>query len=147
MSEPRGMRCLQCGYPLEHLPEHRCPECGRAFDPHDCGTWTRFRHDSSARGLFAIMLGSAAALVVSSAGLAVDWTANAPVLRGLLGALHGLGILGEAGVLVLGVRGLRRGERDPDGLRRVMCLAGFVLVSCVGIPAGFGGLWVVVRGC
>jgi hypothetical protein len=25
--------CLSCGYPLNQLPEHRCPECGRAFDP------------------------------------------------------------------------------------------------------------------
>lgn len=25
--------CLGCSYPLRSLPEHRCPECGRAFDP------------------------------------------------------------------------------------------------------------------
>jgi hypothetical protein len=28
-------RCLTCDYPLLSLPEHRCPECGRAFDPAD----------------------------------------------------------------------------------------------------------------
>jgi predicted amidophosphoribosyltransferase len=27
------VRCLTCQYDLENLPEHRCPECGRAFDP------------------------------------------------------------------------------------------------------------------
>lgn len=27
------MRCLDCGYDLRELAEHRCPECGRAFDP------------------------------------------------------------------------------------------------------------------
>ena len=30
------MRCLSCNYDLSHLSsggEHRCPECGRAFDP------------------------------------------------------------------------------------------------------------------
>ena len=27
------MRCLSCNYDLSNLTEHRCPECGRAFDP------------------------------------------------------------------------------------------------------------------
>lgn len=26
-----GFGCRKCGYPLANLPEHRCPECGRAF--------------------------------------------------------------------------------------------------------------------
>src|SRR5690349_12693310 len=29
------MRCLTCQYDLKNLTEHRCPECGRAFDPND----------------------------------------------------------------------------------------------------------------
>lgn len=28
-------RCLTCDYPLLSLSEHRCPECGRVFDPAD----------------------------------------------------------------------------------------------------------------
>ncbi|MGD8453870.1 MAG: hypothetical protein PVJ57_18805 [Phycisphaerae bacterium] len=35
--EPK--RCLGCGYILDHLPENRCPECGRAFDPDDPETF------------------------------------------------------------------------------------------------------------
>ncbi len=27
------MRCLKCGYIVDHLPEPRCPECGLEFDP------------------------------------------------------------------------------------------------------------------
>jgi hypothetical protein len=27
--------CLSCDYLLRDLPEHRCPECGRPFNPHD----------------------------------------------------------------------------------------------------------------
>jgi hypothetical protein len=27
------VRCLSCKYDLKKLTEHRCPECGRAFDP------------------------------------------------------------------------------------------------------------------
>lgn len=29
------MRCLSCNYDLSNLTEHRCPECGREFDPYD----------------------------------------------------------------------------------------------------------------
>lgn len=29
------MRCLSCHYDLTNLTEHRCPECGRQFDPDD----------------------------------------------------------------------------------------------------------------
>lgn len=27
------LRCPHCGYDLRSLPEQRCPECGKAFDP------------------------------------------------------------------------------------------------------------------
>jgi hypothetical protein len=30
--------CADGGYSLRSLPERRCPECGRAFDPHDPDT-------------------------------------------------------------------------------------------------------------
>jgi len=33
------MRCLSCEYPLKGLVEHRCPECGREFDPNDPKTF------------------------------------------------------------------------------------------------------------
>lgn len=33
------MRCLSCHYDLRNLVENRCPECGRAFDPQDFGTF------------------------------------------------------------------------------------------------------------
>ena len=33
-------RCLGCGYILDGLPENRCPECGREFDPDDHATFT-----------------------------------------------------------------------------------------------------------
>ncbi len=32
------MRCFSCQYDLSQLTEHRCPECGRAFDPNDSNT-------------------------------------------------------------------------------------------------------------
>jgi len=33
------VRCLTCSYILKGLAEHRCPECGRAFDPGDATTY------------------------------------------------------------------------------------------------------------
>jgi hypothetical protein len=33
------VRCLSCNYDLRDLPEHRCPECGRDFDPNDPRTF------------------------------------------------------------------------------------------------------------
>lgn len=39
MASPEFKRCLGCGYILDHLPEPRCPECGRGFDPDDPATY------------------------------------------------------------------------------------------------------------
>jgi len=39
MQLPDTAVCLQCGYLLRGLPEMRCPECGRAFDPNDPSTF------------------------------------------------------------------------------------------------------------
>jgi hypothetical protein len=39
MPPQETMRCLNCGYDLHGLPESRCPECGRAFDPNNAGTF------------------------------------------------------------------------------------------------------------
>ncbi len=36
---PETAVCLGCGYALRDLPEPRCPECGRAFDPADPRTF------------------------------------------------------------------------------------------------------------
>jgi hypothetical protein len=37
------VRCLSCKYDLSKLTEHRCPECGRAFDPNDRKTFNAGR--------------------------------------------------------------------------------------------------------
>jgi hypothetical protein len=46
MQEPRRNRtpmyCWQCGYNLFGLSESRCPECGRAFDPANRGSYRRY---------------------------------------------------------------------------------------------------------
>lgn len=35
------MFCLKCGYPLQDLATHRCPECGERFDPLDESTYAK----------------------------------------------------------------------------------------------------------
>ncbi|HEY7118751.1 MAG TPA: hypothetical protein VH475_19335, partial [Tepidisphaeraceae bacterium] len=34
----RFARCLDCNYPLGGIDAHRCPECGRPFQPWDAGS-------------------------------------------------------------------------------------------------------------
>jgi hypothetical protein len=45
MTAPEAMLCLGCGYDLRGLPENRCPECGRAFDPVDPTTFAAGMRD------------------------------------------------------------------------------------------------------
>ncbi len=35
------MYCRDCSYPLDHLDQQRCPECGRPFDPESPRTYRR----------------------------------------------------------------------------------------------------------
>ncbi len=39
MPEASAKYCLTCGYVLDYLPQPRCPECGRGFDPVDPATY------------------------------------------------------------------------------------------------------------
>ena len=53
--------CIDCGYPLNHLPDPRCPECGRDFDPDDSKTFlpiTRhaFRQRKATAILFRVII-------------------------------------------------------------------------------------------
>ena len=49
------MRCLSCKYDLAQLTEHRCPECGRAFDPNDSTTFERHHRNGT---LIDVILGA-----------------------------------------------------------------------------------------
>jgi len=46
---PDDARCLRCGYLLRELPENRCPECGRSFDPSDFNTFRYIGQSFSVR--------------------------------------------------------------------------------------------------
>jgi hypothetical protein len=66
MPEPEPKRCLGCGYILEHLPQPRCPECGRAFDPRDPKTFT---YRTSRGWLSSTAHAVVAALFIAAAGI------------------------------------------------------------------------------
>ncbi len=62
------MRCLDCHYSLVNLTEHRCPECGRRFDPANNQTFeteeesARESKRKSYRWMLLGLLGTAAIL-------------------------------------------------------------------------------------
>jgi hypothetical protein len=53
-------RCLACGYVLCGLPEARCPECGRPFDPDNPATYgpagPKRRHPATATAMYVLPL-------------------------------------------------------------------------------------------
>ena len=87
-------RCLDCGYVLSGLTEHRCPECGRTFDPDDPNSYSmrplfvRWRFWLPG---FALAVGAGSVLylaILATAGWGVALTLVAPFC---IGAIVGFG--------------------------------------------------------
>jgi hypothetical protein len=58
-------RCKGCTYPLDNLPESRCPECGRPFEPGNAETYLLVAVDTPRRRatlLFGMFIGSTLAI-------------------------------------------------------------------------------------
>lgn len=53
---PPTLYCPTCGYILNMLPEHRCPECGTLFDPNNPRLLRMPRKKASLAALLAIYL-------------------------------------------------------------------------------------------
>jgi uncharacterized paraquat-inducible protein A len=139
-TEPK--RCLGCGYILEHLPEPRCPECGRQFDPNDAATYSFA--DQRERLLavrWIILSASAPALpvIASFAVTAVDEQAAFVVVRLLMVA----NVLAQAIVFVRSMVALLRTPRTVDriGWGCAMALSLLFLVGCGGCLATSRVLW------
>ena len=119
MSAPEPKRCLGCGYILEYLPEPRCPECGRGFDPDDPDTYM-IRAPSGRRYLAAAVLPLAA-----MAAMVGYFVGNPP--EALVIAFIGGGSPVEGVVLVGTIRALRR----PQGTIRYR--GAFVLALLISL--------------
>ncbi len=123
MAEPDHKRCLGCGYILDGLPEPRCPECGRGFDPARPETY--FVTAKARTG--AIHLGLA---LLAPAILMVPWS-----LAGSLGgnAICGLMALSVGLSLYVVAHGFRELLKPPWRQPRRICwwLALFIAVPVV----------------
>lgn len=62
--------CLGCSYVLDGLPQPRCPECGRPFDPDDPAT---FRHPGQVRNRPAVVVSLYLLSLVSTVAYWVFW--------------------------------------------------------------------------
>ena len=87
------MRCIDCDFDLERISEPRCPECGRAFDRHDAGTFigpghSRFsRRLAQAPGWPMFVLASLVALLILASGFLPGPAFGAQIYAMLAGAL------------------------------------------------------------
>lgn len=136
-------RCLQCGYILEGLPEPRCPECGRRFDPCDRRTYC-FRSISGTRYLavslcaLLCIVGPAILCNFSATGGPSIWAVTS--LGGVLtlGGLVASALVFWNGVRVLRRRHMRVAGRLPFGL--AILLAGLTCFGCTAATAMLLGL-------
>jgi hypothetical protein len=122
--------CLGCGYIIDGLPENRCPECARPFDPNDPMTYAedgrRFQPLRSGRPyLYASVTGSLMFFYSFFTWFNPKWTRFDQILALIFLA----GILVQPGVLVAGAFaafGLR--HRQCRRFRAAMWLASISLV-------------------
>ncbi len=127
------MRCLGCGYNLRGLPENRCPECGRTFDPDDPQSYvSKLR---SGRVYLAAAIGGLAAMAIP---LAAAKLGDLEVIRSsaallLLAPFMVGGLAAEAIVLDASVRALRR-PPELVQYRKAMVVA--LLISLI-VVLGF----------
>ena len=132
------MSCLDCGYDLRGLPENRCPECGRAFDPSNSATFLCRQADGRkylAAAVFGLFVMIAPIMIASLLGLAfpgqiLGWAAFAMFAAGLL----------TTGV-VLGVS-IKRLRKPPVATAHRNALVAALLVSL--LPYGMFVGWVAL---
>jgi hypothetical protein len=139
MSRERHKRCLGCGYILDGLPENRCPECGRAFDPSDLRTYLSKTYSGRPFLALAIVFASLWAIGVTvslleDAGI-VELTGWPQLLLGLVM----LGFLGGAYSLGQCVDVLRR---PVHATQHRSALIAATLISAI-VVGGFVGLLLV----
>ena len=76
--EPQLGLCRGCDYPLRGLTEHRCPECGRPFDPSDPTTMNLGRPIGRLGRLFLRPIGWPTVALAVLAMLGVLWMSRWP---------------------------------------------------------------------
>jgi hypothetical protein len=138
-----SIRCLTCGYDLRGLPEPRCPECGRGFDPDDPATFATDEMAAqallSAARLAAVYL--LAPPVLIAIGLTLAFTGS---LEPLTGLACGFGVLSVAFILpglVMAIGVLvraRRASRDAEAKHQ------HLLIQAINLSAGSLGIFLFI---
>lgn len=139
-------RCLGCDYALSHLPEPRCPECGRAFDGTDPRTYHRGRPMPPWLKAWLRPIGWPSFVVAGLAWLALSFLLAQPdttymcigPILGLFAWPFLLGVLGLR-VLVRNVLTYRyrrsRAEFGSEGQRMAPILIAFALLHASSLFA------------
>jgi len=109
-----AMRCIDCDFDLERISEPRCPECGRAFDRHDAGTFigpghARFsRRLAQAPGWPMFALAGLLAILILRVDFGPGWSFPAQLLVLVASLAVGLAFIMRLLGAVLGHRTLPR---------------------------------------
>ena len=133
MSADQHKRYLDCGYDLHGLPEDRCPECGRAFDPGDSSTY--IGKLESGKTYLWTAIGAAPLAILPT--VVFRWIPLSPSFGSVaLIALSALGLLFEASVAIAGsillTQPRHKSERRPlIALAILMAIA--VILVCSGV--------------
>lgn len=134
-SAPR--RCLDCGYIIDHLPEPRCPECGKDFDPNKPETYWIRPTNAKTNGINCVLKGTLAflaapAFIVISRLPSMGWLE--PARGPLCGFVAVLGI-GFGFAYLSGTVATARGAIPPWALKnhgiRLICGPGLTVLEHV----------------
>ena len=123
-SRTYSKHCLDCGYIIDHLPENRCPECGRRFDLTDSGSYSVH---IAASGIWN---SGRTYLLLSIAGGLLSWRALHEVPWVLLVGLLIQGFVLSAGSIVL----WRRRSRYPSLIVLAFFLAAYSIFDLIIVP-------------
>ncbi len=139
MGEP-VMRCCGCSYDLAHLPDPRCPECGREFDPTDPRSYLS-KPINGKRWLIISVI----AFCGAASGPLLAWFSDlgwvpigVPIDAGVIVAFHGGWITSFVVASRVGTL-LRRGPawvEHPLALRGAFALAMIVVAAFVVFVVG-----------
>jgi len=126
-------RCLDCGYILDGLPENRCPECRRSFDPQDPTTYI-YTHQYRTGRLY-LVVAIVGATVFAVGALTIELKRRGYVSSGSSVAV--LSVFAAFGLMVCGIVGplsirALRGSSEQIADRRTfwaaLLISGVVLI-------------------
>jgi hypothetical protein len=121
------MRCIDCNFDLSHAGG-QCPECGRAFDAADAGTFIGPAHSRVTRALagapgWPMSVGAAfVALLVLRADFSPSGTFGASIEAAAAALLFAVVFVGRALVALFAHEALPR-RASPAGPQRVVAIA------------------------